>query len=129
VSPGFRTEKLLTFRVALPESKYKDQLVPSGDTFVWSGRQVPTFYDELLERLRSLPGVNSAAASGYSPFTSENNSATFETEEVRYMENKTPPRDVPMAFARSARITSAHWASPFCEDVNSQLATMSTPLR
>ena len=100
VSPGFRTEKLLTFRVALPESKYKDQLVPSGDTFVWSGRQVPTFYDELLERLRSLPGVNAAAASGYAPFTSENNSATFETEETRYMEGKTPPRDVPMAFFR-----------------------------
>lgn len=100
VSPGFRTEKLLTFRVALSQSKYKDELVPSGDTFVWSGRQVPAFYDQVLERLGALPGVIAAAASGYAPFTGENNSATFETEEARYMESKRPPRDIPMAFFR-----------------------------
>jgi predicted permease len=80
VNPGFLADRLLTFRIALPESEYRDKLVPVGDTFVWEGRQVPLFFDELLRRLGSLPAVTGVAASGYAPLTGENNSASFQKE-------------------------------------------------
>jgi putative ABC transport system permease protein len=84
VDLGFRADRLLTVRVALPESKYRDKLVPVGDTFVWEGRQVPQFFDELLQRLGALPGVTGVAASGYAPLTGENNSPSFEKERARW---------------------------------------------
>ncbi len=96
VDLGFRADRLLTFRVALPESEYRDKLVPVGDTFVWEGRQVPQFFDELLQRLGALPGVTGVAASGYAPLTGENNSASFEKEGARWMDGGR----VPMAFFR-----------------------------
>lgn len=80
VDPGFQSDRLLTFRIALPEYEYRDRLVPAGDTFVWEGRQVPQFFDELLRRLQGTPGVTGAAASGYAPLTGENNSASFQKE-------------------------------------------------
>jgi predicted permease len=45
---GMRADHLLTFRFSLPETQYNET------------RQV-NFYDRLLERLRSVPGVKSAA--------------------------------------------------------------------
>ena len=92
VDPGFRADRLLTFRIALPESAYRDKLVPVGDTFVWEGRQVPQFFDELLQRLAALPGVTGVAASGYAPLTGENNSASFEKERAGWMDSGGRPR-------------------------------------
>ncbi len=47
--PGFRTERLLTFRVDLPETRYAE--IPPQTRFLRS----------LLERLSALPGVTGAA--------------------------------------------------------------------
>ena len=47
---GFDRQNVLTFQIALPESKYRE---PS---------RVREFYDQLVERLGALPGVQSAAA-------------------------------------------------------------------
>ena len=94
VDPGFRADRLLTFRIALPV-RLRDKLVPVGDVFVWEGRQVPQFFDELLQRLGALPGVTGVAALGYAPLTGENNSATFEKELAR-----SPEGVVPTAFFR-----------------------------
>jgi putative ABC transport system permease protein len=47
--PGFRTERLLTFRLDLPETRYAE--IPPQTRFLRS----------LLERLSSLPGVTGAA--------------------------------------------------------------------
>ena len=47
---GFDRRNVLTFQIALPESKYRE---PS---------QIREFYDQLIERLGSLPGVETAAA-------------------------------------------------------------------
>jgi len=49
VDPGFRTEGILTADLALPEQRYADP-----------GRQV-AFTRELLDRLRVIPGVQSAS--------------------------------------------------------------------
>lgn len=48
VDPGFAADNLLTFNVALPSKKYAEP------------RQQVNFYQQLLQNLRALPGVQSA---------------------------------------------------------------------
>jgi putative ABC transport system permease protein len=50
VDPGFEPEGVLTFQVSLPEAVYKEPT------------QITSFYQRLLDRLQSLPGVETAAA-------------------------------------------------------------------
>lgn len=50
VDLGFKPDHLLTFYVSLPEREYGDEARQRG------------FYQDLLERVRALPGVQSAAA-------------------------------------------------------------------
>jgi putative ABC transport system permease protein len=50
INPGFKTDHLLTLRVTLWGSKYRQ------------GGQAVSFYDRLQERLAALPGVVSASA-------------------------------------------------------------------
>jgi putative ABC transport system permease protein len=57
VDPGFQSKGILTARVELPSSKYKDD------------PKVSEFYAQLLDRIRQLPGVHSASADAYLPFT------------------------------------------------------------
>ena len=63
VNVGFTAHNVLTMRVPLPEAKYPtpktayDPLDPAGFGF----------YEQLLERVRSLPGVNSATAATVLP--------------------------------------------------------------
>ncbi len=55
VDPGFRTEGVLTFQVAVPRARY--------DT----PERIELFYDALLARLSALPGVVHAASVNYVP--------------------------------------------------------------
>jgi putative ABC transport system permease protein len=48
VDPGFRTDNVLAFRVALPQKAYPNEAA------------VFSFYDRLLDKLRGLPGVTAA---------------------------------------------------------------------
>jgi putative ABC transport system permease protein len=57
VDPGFQAKGILTARVELPSSKYKDDA------------KISEFYAQLLDRIRQLPGVRSASADAYLPFT------------------------------------------------------------
>ena len=50
VNPGFDPDRVLTFEVSLPSTKYRE------------GRQRISFFAQLLERVRALPGVKSAGA-------------------------------------------------------------------
>jgi putative ABC transport system permease protein len=50
VDLGFRTDRLLTFSLPVPPERLKDP------------QQVQTFYQQLLDRIRAIPGVSSAAA-------------------------------------------------------------------
>ena len=50
VDPGFHAEQALTFELSLPDARYEAE-----------ARQI-AFFDQLLPRLRSIPGVQAAAA-------------------------------------------------------------------
>jgi putative ABC transport system permease protein len=53
--PGFRPDNTLSFRVSLPEAKYKEP------------DQLLSFYGSLLEQVRAMPGVKSAGAASAPP--------------------------------------------------------------
>src|SRR5205814_1614958 len=56
VDPGFRPDGVATFRLALPSVKYPD------------GVKQAAFYQTLIDRVRSLPGVTAAGAITCPPF-------------------------------------------------------------
>ncbi len=68
VDPGFQTGEALTFRVGLPESAYPER------------PQRIAFYDRLLERLQTLPGVKSTGAVMGVPLSDLNFNISFQVE-------------------------------------------------
>ncbi|MGA8026546.1 MAG: ABC transporter permease [Bryobacteraceae bacterium] len=79
--PGFRPDHLLTFRLSLPDTQYPDS------------KQI-TFYSTLLEKLRSLPGVKSAAAGGPLPLTGDRVDISFNIQERPTSPSKEPHSDL-----------------------------------
>ena len=65
---GFATERLLTMRLFPPESNYPDDL------------RVAAFYEDLLQRVRSLPGVKDAAAASDVPIGGRNGGTVIQIE-------------------------------------------------
>jgi predicted permease len=65
---GLKPDHLLTYWFSLPESQYTPQ------------RQV-AFYDQLLDRMRAIPGVQSAAGVWPLPLGSDNITVSFNIEE------------------------------------------------
>ncbi len=61
VDPGFDSSGLLTMRIQLPEGGKYMQRVPGGD-MERAMPQATTFYQQLLERIAVLPGVESVGA-------------------------------------------------------------------
>jgi putative ABC transport system permease protein len=54
VDPGFRTSDVLTMRLTLPPEKYR-------------GEAIPTFFRQLIERVRATPGAEEAAVASLFP--------------------------------------------------------------
>ena len=75
VNPGFNPENVLTMRVSLPAYKY-----PAPD-------QKKTFTTELLQRVKHLPGVESAAISTALPLSTDEAASSFTVE------GQPPPSD------------------------------------
>lgn len=65
VSPGFQTEHLLTMKIALPGGTYRKL------------EQTRAYLDRLMERLQTLPGVQSVAAASTLPLSGESDWGTF----------------------------------------------------
>ena len=63
--PGFDAANVMTMRMALPVAKYKDE------------PQRIAFYEDLVQRVRALPGVETAAAISHLPLGGSNSSNTF----------------------------------------------------
>jgi len=67
VDPGFEATNVVSMNIALPTSKYH-------------GPQVNNFYDQLLERVKNLPGVKSVAGISPLPLSNSNVSYRFVVE-------------------------------------------------
>ena len=68
VNPGFQTHNILTMRLSLPAAQY-----PAGPARA-------AFFQQVIARLQSLPGVQSAAAISRLPLTSGNSSRGLRIE-------------------------------------------------
>jgi len=88
---GFKPDHLLTFWFNLPEPQY-------------NAAQEVAFYDRLLERMRGLPGVESAAGAWPMPLTGDNATVGFNIEE-----RPAGPADRPSA--RMALITPDYFST------------------
>jgi putative ABC transport system permease protein len=77
VSPGFNPDGVLTFRLAAPAQ--------------FTGVRIPLFYQEVLDRLRALPGVQSAVLARNLPMSGGDPSMAIEIEGT-----PPPPSQVPI---------------------------------
>ena len=68
VDPGFSSGNVLTMRVALPLRKYQEDA------------KVIRFFQEAIEQMRALPGVESAGAINFLPFAGPSAGTNFEIE-------------------------------------------------
>ncbi|MCW5558336.1 MAG: ABC transporter permease, partial [Verrucomicrobiae bacterium] len=68
LDPGFHADRVLTFQVSLPPRKYE------------GADRILSFYQTLLERLRALPGVESASISLRLPLENSTRSTTYLVE-------------------------------------------------
>ncbi len=85
VDPGLRTDRLLTGSVNLPDAAY-----PKPENVV-------NFFDQLLPRLRALPGVESVGTIFPLPLSGSNVSTSFNIEERPLPSGQQP--DSPMRIA------------------------------
>ena len=83
VDPGFDATNVVSMNIALPTSKYRQQ-------------QINVFYDQLIERLRNLPGVKSVAGIDVLPLSNGNVSSRFLVEGAPFV----PLADRPYAGVR-----------------------------
>lgn len=68
--PGFNPDHVMTMRLTLPVAKYKEEV------------QRAAFYQELVRRVQSLPGVEAAAAVSHLPLGGSNSSNSFLIEGI-----------------------------------------------
>ena len=68
VNMGFRTEKTLTLRLTIPPTTYKENA------------QIAGFYRQLLDKVKALPGVESAGAISHLPLSGSYSSGSTAVE-------------------------------------------------
>jgi predicted permease len=78
VSPGLRTDRLLTARISLPDVAYPRT------------PQIIAFFDQLLPRLQAIPGVESVSTIMPLPLSGSNMVSSFDIEEHPLPEGRQP---------------------------------------
>ena len=79
VQPGFRADHVLTMQISLPPARY-------------SGFRTELFYKQLLERVTSLAGVQSAGICRFLPLSGSDASANFQIEGQPVLASADQPR-------------------------------------
>jgi putative ABC transport system permease protein len=69
IDPGFRTDRVMTIGIAIPNERYKDVEARAG------------YYQHAFASLRAVPGVREVGAAVVTPLTGNNWSAPFERPE------------------------------------------------
>ena len=82
VNPGFDSSNILTMQISLPSSKYMEALPAIN------------FYDQLLKRVSALPGVESAGAISYAPFSGDNSRSSFDLEKHPSAKGQEPAAEI-----------------------------------
>lgn len=75
VPPGFRAEGMLTARLSLPPQYTNGYRFGTG-----AHRQISAFQQRMLDRVRAIPGVESAAFTAYLPLSGADNSWDVQVE-------------------------------------------------
>ncbi|HXU38902.1 MAG TPA: ABC transporter permease [Blastocatellia bacterium] len=83
VSPGFNPANVLTMQLSLPRSKYADK------------PQIATFFDQLVQRVSTLPGVQSAAVGTNLPMANDGWNASFAVENLQVGPDEPSPHGDP----------------------------------
>jgi putative ABC transport system permease protein len=68
VDPGFKPEHLLAMQISLPEGKYREP------------QQIDGFFQQVLDKVKALPGVQSAGVSTSVPMSGFNSAGSFVIE-------------------------------------------------
>jgi putative ABC transport system permease protein len=92
VSPGMRTQDLLTFDLSLPRTRYP------------ANSDISSFYSRVLGALATLPGVESAATAWTLPFSGRSNFAPFA---VKVNESSDPSHE----FANQQMVSSNYFSA------------------
>jgi predicted permease len=79
VDPGFRTENLLTFQIALPEAKYPEP------------ERKEAFFAQALDGIRAIPGVTAAGLTTVLPFGGGWSTSGFTVEGYEPREGEPDP--------------------------------------
>ncbi|MBS1807007.1 MAG: ABC transporter permease [Acidobacteria bacterium] len=79
VNPGFDPQNLLTMNISLPQNKYKE------------APQRAQFYQQALQQIRALPGVEAAGAVSILPMSGNNSSGSFSIEGRQVPQNQSMP--------------------------------------
>lgn len=91
--PGFVTENVWTGRITLPEARYADDASRAR------------FYEQALEALRALPGVNEVGFTSDLPFSGTNQASTINVD------GHTPEPGAPPPTAQLRSISEGYFAS------------------
>ena len=78
VQPGLQPQNLLTAKISLPREKYKD------------AESANRFYEQVLERLNNVPGVESAGLTSHLPVEEMGSNANITVEGKTYPPNEGP---------------------------------------
>lgn len=78
VDPGLKPQNLLTAKITLPREKYKD------------AESANRFYEQVLERINNLPGVESAGLTSHLPVDEMGSNANITVEGKTYPPNEGP---------------------------------------
>jgi putative ABC transport system permease protein len=96
---GFRSEKILTMRLSLPDPKYKEDA------------QQAAFYRQLLERVRALPGVESAGVISNLPLSGSYSSGTTAVEHADVEEGLRSFKGIPYIEADRRSVSADYFST------------------